>query len=104
MGQPRRRVIDLNQYARQDDPMPQQGRPQPMNAAVEAFRDAMAAAGLGRPEIVPDGALHRFDLPDEARGKNTGWYKFHPDGTPAGALVLGSTRYPRGGVPRPTTR
>jgi len=86
MGQPRRRVIDLNQYARQDDPLPQQARPQPVSAAVEAFRDAMAATGLGRPEIVPDGALHRFDLPDEARGKKSGWYKFHPDGTPAGAF------------------
>lgn len=85
MGQPRRQIIDLNQYARQDEPMPQQGRPQSVSAAVEAFRDAIAAAGLGRPEIVPDGKLRRFDLPDEASGKRTGWYKFHPDGIPAGA-------------------
>ena len=88
MGQPapRRRIIDLNQYARQDEPLPQQGRPQSVNGAVESFRDAMDAAGLGRPEIVPDGALHRFDTLEEARGKKSGWYKFHPDGIPAGAF------------------
>lgn len=88
MGQPRRRVIDLNQYARQDDPMPQQGRPQPVSAAVEAFRDAMAAAGLGRPEIVPDGKLHRFDTPDEptAKRKGSGWYIFYHDNIPSGAF------------------
>ncbi len=84
MAQPRK-VLDFNLAARQDDPMPQQ-RPASASAAVEAFRDAMAAAGLGRPEIVPDGGLHRFDLPDEARGKHTGWYVFYSDNPPAGAF------------------
>jgi len=88
MSQPRRRVIDLNQYARQDDPLPQQVRPQSVNAAVEAFRDAMDAAGLGRPEIVPDGALHRFDTPDEptAKRRESGWYIFYHDNIPSGAF------------------
>lgn len=85
MAQPRR-VLDFNQYARQDEPMPQQARPQPVSATVEAFRDAMAAAGLGRPEIVPDGRLHRFDLPGEAHGKRSGWLVFYPDGIPSGAF------------------
>jgi len=84
IGQPRR-VIDLNQYARQDEPQPQT-RPASIGSAIEAFRDAIAAAGLGRPEIIPDGRLHRFDLPDEARGKRTGWAVFYPDGTPSGAF------------------
>jgi len=92
MGQPapRRRIIDLNQYARQDEPLPQQGRPQSVSAAVEAFRDAMNAAGIGRPEIVPDGALHRFDLPGESRGKISGWYVYFPDDRPCPAGAFGS--------------
>jgi putative DNA primase/helicase len=83
MGQPRR-VIDLNAYARQDEPQ-QQARPASVAEALDAFRDALAAAGLGRPEIEPDGRLHRFDLPDEARGKRSGWAVFYPDNIPAGA-------------------
>ncbi|MGE4442725.1 MAG: AAA family ATPase [Desulfomicrobium sp.] len=85
MGQPAR-VIDLNQYARQDDPMPQQGRPQPVNAAIDVFRDAMATAGLGRPEIEPDGSIQRFPCPGEKDGKKAGWAVFYPDNIPSGAF------------------
>lgn len=54
--------------------------------AVEAFADALAAAGLGRPEIVADGELHRFRTPDDKAGKQSGWYLVHLDRLPAGAF------------------
>lgn len=87
MGQTRRRVIDLNQYARQDDPMPQQARPA-LSEAITAFRDAMISAGLAPTDIIPDGKLHRCDAADEpnARRKGSGWYKFNADAIPAGAF------------------
>lgn len=87
-GQPqRRRVIDLNQYARQDDPMPQPARPA-LHEAIAAFRDAMISAGLAPTDIIPDGKLHRCDAADEpnARRKGSGWYKFNSDAIPAGAF------------------
>lgn len=78
------KIIDLNTARRQDeDAAP--SRPS-FGQAVEGFRDAIAAAGLGRPEIIADGRIHRFDLPDEKSGKKGGWYVFYPDGIPSGAF------------------
>lgn len=78
------KVIDLNQYGGQG------GGPKPpvtsLQDAVQGFQDAMAAAGLGRPEVEADGRIHRFDLPEERRGKKTGWYLFYPDELPAGSF------------------
>lgn len=52
-----------------------------------AFREAMEAAGITPPdEIVADGAIHRFRMADERRGKQSGWYVFHADDPPAGAF------------------
>ncbi len=79
------RVIDLNLARRQDeDPSPPARLP--FGQVVEGFRDALAAAGLGRPEIAGDGHIHRFDLPDEKPGKRGGWYVFYPDSIPSGAF------------------
>ena len=50
----------------------------------EAFRDAIAAAGLTPPtEIIGDGTLRRFSSNGQPRDK-AGWYVFHDDERPAG--------------------
>ena len=52
--------------------------------STDAFRDAIAAAGLTPPsEIFGDGKLHRFASNGKARDK-AGWYVFHDDERPAG--------------------
>ncbi|MBP7867104.1 MAG: DUF927 domain-containing protein [Acidobacteria bacterium] len=53
---------------------------------VEAFKDRLEAQGLGRPDVVPDGRLHRFDTPGEKRGRKSGWLIYHPEGIPSGAF------------------
>src|SRR5450830_1275157 len=54
---------------------------------IEAqFGEAMAAYGLAPPEIVADGQRHRFDGPDDKRGKKSAWYVLYADGVPAGAF------------------
>ena len=54
-------ILDFNQYG------PQGERPQRktviLHEAITGFQNAMAEAGLGRPDIEADGAIHRFDLP-----------------------------------------
>ncbi len=53
---------------------------------LEAFRDAIAAAGLTSPdEIIGDGKLHRFSSNGRPRDES-GWYKFFDDDRPAGAF------------------
>ena len=54
--------------------------------AIDAFAEAMAAAGLGQPEILPDDNLHRFRTPEDKPGKLSGWYVLHLDRLPAGAF------------------
>ena len=52
----------------------------------EAFRDAIAAAGLTPPhEIIGDGERHRFSSSGRPNDKS-GWYRFHDDEYPAGAF------------------
>ncbi|MGR0114151.1 AAA family ATPase [Ralstonia pseudosolanacearum] len=58
-----------------------------MHASYEQqFAAAMAGHGLHHGEIVADGKLHRFDGPDEKRGKRSAWYVLHGDGLPAGSF------------------
>lgn len=82
------KVIDLNPFG------PQGERPQcasiSLQDAAQKFQDAIASAGLGRPEIEADGRIHRFDLPDEARGKKSGWYLLFPDENPCPAGEFGN--------------
>lgn len=53
---------------------------------IEAFREAIAAAGLTPPdEIIADGKLHRFSSNGGPRDES-GWYKFYDDDRPAGAF------------------
>ncbi|WP_343661093.1 AAA family ATPase [Ralstonia sp.] len=52
----------------------------------QQFAAAMAEHGLQPGEIVADGKLHRFDGPEERRGKRSAWYTLHGDGLPAGSF------------------
>ncbi|MFZ4874998.1 AAA family ATPase [Janthinobacterium sp. Mn2066] len=61
-----------------------------MNASlsnIEAqFAIALAGYNLAPPDIVADGQRHRFDAPDDKKGKKSAWYILHSDGVPAGAF------------------
>lgn len=53
---------------------------------TEAFRDAIAAAGLTPPgEILDDGKRHRFSS-NGRKGDESGWYILYGDDRPAGAF------------------
>ena len=57
-----------------------------MTDAIEAFRLAIAAAGLTPPDTIHgDGAIHRFST-DGRRGDDSGWYVLHLDRIPAGSF------------------
>ena len=58
----------------------------PARSHIEQFAAAMAAHGLQPSEVVDDSKLHRFDGPDEKRGKRSAWYCLHGDGLPAGSF------------------
>lgn len=58
----------------------------PLSNIEAQFALAMAAFGLEPSEIVADGQRHRFDAPDDKRGKKSAWYILHADGVPAGAF------------------
>lgn len=48
-------------------------------ADLNEFQSAIANAGLGCPETVPDGKLHRFRTNIDKRGQKSGWYVLHTD-------------------------
>jgi putative DNA primase/helicase len=52
---------------------------------VTQFQNALDGAGLGTPDILADGQIHRFRLPDDKVGALSGWYLLHLDGVPNGA-------------------
>jgi putative DNA primase/helicase len=54
--------------------------------AKDDFAAAIAAAGLGSPDIVADGRIHRFSTADDKAGSRSGWYLLHLDRHPAGAF------------------
>lgn len=55
-------------------------------STTEAFRQAIATAGLEPPDlIVPDGQIHRF-VSDRRKGDAAGWYVLFLSGVPAGAF------------------
>ncbi len=61
---------------------------QPTWRAIADFAAAIAAAGLGAPDIIADGRIHRFRTDDDKAGSRSGWYVLHLDRHPAG--VFGS--------------
>lgn len=67
-----------------NDASPQQADKLPI-VPTQAFQDALAAAGLGRPEIHPTGQIERYDAPNEKPGKKSNWYVYFPDEIAGGA-------------------
>ncbi|RKT47492.1 toprim domain-containing protein [Thiocapsa rosea] len=61
---------------------------QPTWRAIDEFAAAIAVAGLGTPDIIADGRIHRFRTDDDKAGSRSGWYLLHLDRHPAG--VFGS--------------
>lgn len=57
-----------------------------MSQYINDFADAIAAAGLGHPEIMADGTLHRFKAENDRPGTRNAWYVMHLDHHPAGAF------------------
>lgn len=53
---------------------------------LDRFAAEIAAAGLGHPEIIADGAIHRFRTLDDKAGQRSGWYCLHLDRLPAGVF------------------
>ena len=58
----------------------------PLSNIEAQFAIAMAAYDLAPPDIIADGQRHRFDAPDDKKGKKSAWYILHSDGVPAGAF------------------
>lgn len=58
----------------------------PLNAIEAQFGAALAEFDLHPPEIIADGQRHRFDAPDDKKGKKSAWYILYADGVPAGAF------------------
>ncbi len=54
--------------------------------AIDEFAAAIAAAGLGTPDILADGRIHRFRTADDKAGSRSGWYLLHLDRCAAGAF------------------
>lgn len=57
-----------------------------MHDPLREFREALAAFGLGDPEIIADGQLHRIRAPDDKPGTRNAWYVLHLDRPAAGAF------------------
>lgn len=53
---------------------------------ITGFQDAIAAAGLGKPDIKADGAIHRYRVEGDKPGTLNGWYVYFPVPVPAGAF------------------
>lgn len=54
---------------------------------VDTFRREIGAAGLGYPEIIPDGTLTRFNVPGDKPNSKNGWaILYMEDGAAAGAF------------------
>jgi putative DNA primase/helicase len=53
---------------------------------VTGFQDAIAAAGLGRPDIKAEGEVRRFRVEGDKAGTLNGWYVFYPVPVPAGSF------------------
>ena len=57
-----------------------------MSAAIEAFHEAITAAGLAPPDTIhDDGVIHRFST-NGRRSDDSGYYVLHTDGIPAGSF------------------
>ena len=57
-----------------------------MSDSLACFQAEIADAGLGQPEIVADGKIHRFNVPGGKKRNRAGWYILFLDGVPAGSF------------------
>lgn len=64
-----------------------------LSDAVHEFRKKIRSAGLGEPEIIADGIIHRFQTPDDKHGRKSGWYVLFADHIPAGQFGSWKTDY-----------
>ncbi len=53
--------------------------------------EAIAASGLGTPDVIHDGLIHRFTAPDDRPGSNNCWYVSHGTAGAFGSWKLGFT-------------
>jgi putative DNA primase/helicase len=53
---------------------------------MSTFPDAIREAGLGSPNIIAEGEIHRFRCEGDHKDSRNGWYVYYPDGIPAGAF------------------
>lgn len=58
----------------------------PANHSIGSFVDAIRMTGMGSPDIIADGDIHRFRDERDRPGTRNGWYVLHTDGIPAGAF------------------
>ncbi len=54
--------------------------------ALNDFTNAIAAAGVGRPDVIADVSLHRFRTKGDKAGNKKAWYIPYRDGIPASAF------------------
>lgn len=76
---------NLNTAESQDQDWPAK-EPVSMAEAISKFRDAIASAGYGAPDIIPDGTIQRFELEGGKPGNKAGWYVLFLDEIPAGSF------------------
>lgn len=83
-------VIDLNDAGGQE--APRKDKPVPLNVAqaVESFQAEIEARGYGRPDIEPDGEIHRFPGPRDKAGEKSAWYVLFLDNP---SFIAGSYGY-----------
>ena len=58
---------------------------------IIAFQAAIANSGLGNPDIIPDGSIHRFHCEGDKPGRRNGWYICYQDTSGTGG-AFGSWR------------
>lgn len=90
-------VINLNEVNRQKKTAGQEQytlrAAMKIGDAVYEFQKNIRQAGLGEPEILADGQIHRFQTPDDKQGQKSGWYVFYADHIPAGQFGNWKTDY-----------
>ena len=60
---------------------------------MNQFQSAINDAGLGTPDIIADGLIHRFRVPGDKSGSRNGWYIFYLDAVSGGAFGSWKTGY-----------
>ena len=64
-----------------------------MAGHMNQFQSAINDAGLGTPDIIADGLIHRFRVDGDKSGTRNGWYIFYLDAVSGGAFGSWKTGY-----------